>query len=123
MGLDVFVVPQVPGSLPRSHSNTGVTEGVVRRYSLPLAVLSPELEGVVLAAYISRGRFRMPKDAPPLDLDELQAQLGVALPFPLPVPEMPAAQLPEVAQIAAPAESSSEAEPVPAMVTPAALTH
>jgi hypothetical protein len=118
MGLDVFVVPQVPGSLPRSHSNTGVTEGVVKRYSLPLAILSPELEGFALVAYVSRGRFRMPKDAPPLDLDELHTQLKIVQPFPMSVPDMPAAELPEVAMVA----DGGDVE-IPAVVAPAAMTH
>lgn len=88
-GLDVFVIPQVPGSLPRSRSNTGVLEGVVRRYGAPLVLLSPEAAGVVLVAYVSHGRFEMPKDAPPLNLDTLQAQLTISRPFPVTLPELP----------------------------------
>ncbi len=88
-GLDVFVIPQVPGSLPRSRSNTGVLEGVVRRYGAPLVLISPEVAGVVLVAYVSHGRFEMPKDAPQLNLGQLQAQLAISRPFPVALPEFP----------------------------------
>jgi hypothetical protein len=98
-GLDVFVIPQVPGLLPRSRSNTGVLEGVVRRYGAPLVLLSPETAGVVLVAYVSHGRFEMPKDAPPLNLNALQTQLTISRPFPVTPPELP--------------------EPRPLLVTPA----
>jgi len=70
-GLQVFEIKQVAGDLPRSHSNTGVAEGLVKRYALPLVVLSPEATAVVLAAYVGHGRFRMPKDAPLLNVGAL----------------------------------------------------
>ena len=64
----VFKVPQIPGSLPRSHAVLGVTESLVKRYGVPLIVLSPIATGVVLVAYIGQGRFDMPRNAPLLDL-------------------------------------------------------
>jgi hypothetical protein len=70
-GLQVFEIKQVKGDLPRSHSNTGVAEALVKRYGLPLVVLSPEAAGVVLAAYVGDGRFRMPKNAPLLNVGTL----------------------------------------------------
>ena len=70
-GLQVFEIKQVKGDLPRSHSNTGVAEGLVKRYGLPLVVLSPEAAGVVLVAYVGTGRFRMPKNAPLLNVGAL----------------------------------------------------
>jgi hypothetical protein len=94
--LDVFVIPQVPGDLPRSHGNTGVLEGVVKRYSVPLVLLSPHIEGVALVAYVAHGRFAMPKDPPKLDLAELQRQLEITRPFPMGMPQMPDAQQPTV---------------------------
>ncbi len=88
--LQVFVIPQVKGSLPRSHPNTGVTEGVLKRYSLPLVVISPELEGAALVAFIVHGRFSVPKNTPSLDLAQLEAELEISMPFPLPMPSLPA---------------------------------
>lgn len=64
----VFKVLQVPGSLPRSHSVQGVTESLLKRYGVPLVVLSPIATGVVFIAYMGHGRFDMPHNAPVLDL-------------------------------------------------------
>jgi len=69
-GFEVFMIPQVKGSLPRSHSNTGVSEGILKRYGAPLIVVSPVSTAVVLAAYVGHGRFSMPKHAPMLALTE-----------------------------------------------------
>jgi hypothetical protein len=64
----VFRIPQVAGSLPRSHGVLGVTESLLKRYGIPLVALSPIATGVVLIAYMGRGRFDMPRNAPMLDL-------------------------------------------------------
>jgi hypothetical protein len=64
----VFKVPQVAGSLPRSHGVLGVTESLLKRYGVPLVVLSPIATGVVFIAYVGHGRFDMPRNAPLLDL-------------------------------------------------------
>lgn len=63
-----FVVKQVPGSLERSHGIKGVTECLVtcKRYMMPTALLMPGLAVTELVAYLDKGRFRMPKDAPEL---------------------------------------------------------
>jgi len=69
-GLQVFMIPQVKGDLPRSHSAQGVAEGILKRYSVPLVVLSPATTAVVFAAYVGQGRFAMPKHAVVLDLHD-----------------------------------------------------
>ncbi len=60
-----FMVPQVPGSLPRSHPIHGVVESVVKskKYVVPLAVLNPELTAGLVVAYLTDGRFHEPKGA------------------------------------------------------------
>lgn len=68
--LHYFVIPQVPGTLPRSFGVEGVTEGLLKRYGVPLAVLSPLATGIVFVAYMGHGRFDMPRDAPVLNLRE-----------------------------------------------------
>jgi hypothetical protein len=130
IGLDVFMVPQVEGSLPRSHSVTDVSEGVLKRYSVPLVVLSPELEGVVLVAFVAHGRFKMPKDVEALDLNKLQADLELTQPFTVSPPAFPETKLPEVAlQRREGIEPAGTADPqvrpivLPAMLTPAAVEH
>jgi hypothetical protein len=70
VGLQVFMVPQVKGDLPRSHPAQDLAEGILKRYSLPLAVLSPETTAVVFVAYVGHGRFSMPKDPVVLDLHD-----------------------------------------------------
>lgn len=73
MGLAMFVIPQVKGNLPRSHSNVDFAEGVLKRYGVPLGVFSPVTFGVALVAYVGQGRFAMPKDAPRLDVSGADA--------------------------------------------------
>ena len=98
MGLDMFVIPQVKGSLPRSHSNVDFAEGVLKRYGIPLMVVSPVSAGVALAAYVGQGRFDMPRDAPRLDVSEpvegaadlTGTSSWVERPFPSSVPVLPA---------------------------------
>jgi hypothetical protein len=64
----VFKIPQVAGSIPRSYGVQGVTESLIKRYGVPLVVLSPMATGVLFVAYMGHGRFDMPHDAPVLDL-------------------------------------------------------
>jgi hypothetical protein len=95
----VFVIPQVPGSIPRSYGVQGVTESLLKRYGVPLVVLSPVATAVVFVAYMGHGRFGMPHDAPVLDLrqaavnedesapaDDGVASAPVSLPLPTPTP-------------------------------------
>jgi hypothetical protein len=67
--LHVFRIPQVPGTLPRSRGVQGVTESLLKRYGVPLIVLSPIATGIVFVAYMGHGRFDMPRHAPLLDLN------------------------------------------------------
>jgi hypothetical protein len=62
----VFQIPQVPGTIDRSHRVDGISESLVRskKYLLPLVYLSPPVAGSLMAAYVGTGRFRAPKDAP-----------------------------------------------------------
>lgn len=61
----VFVIPQVPGEIPRSHHIAGVVESLVKskKYVVPLAVLYPEFTAVLGVTYLTEGRFSPPKDA------------------------------------------------------------
>ncbi len=68
-----FVVPQVPGDLPRSLGIEGVTESLLKRYGVPMTLVSPPVTAAVLVAYVGQGRFPMPKGAPKLDVAAMQA--------------------------------------------------
>lgn len=76
----VFVIPQVPGEIPRSHSVDGVVESVVKskKYVVPLAVFYPEFTAVMGAAYLTDGRFTPPKDAPEVMLPGKSSRTIVA---------------------------------------------
>lgn len=73
--LSMFRVPQLAGTIPRSMSIQGVTGSLLTRYGVPMAVLAPHVTAVVLVAYIGKGRFAVPKQAPVLDLALLEARL------------------------------------------------
>jgi hypothetical protein len=106
--LDVFAIPQVKGSLPRSHPNTGVTEGVLKRYSLPLVVISPELEGAALVAYVVHGRFSVPKETAALDFGVLEKVLEISMPFPLQLPALPAPRALDIRAASGPVNGPAE---------------
>lgn len=66
-GIDMrtFVIPQVPGTLPRSKPVDGIIESLVRskKYVVPLAVLHPFVAGTLVVAYLGDGRFHPPAHA------------------------------------------------------------
>lgn len=104
--LSYFVIPQVPGTIPRSYGVEGVTESLLKRYAIPLVVLSPLATGIVFVAYMGHGRLNMPRNAPILDLRPPALNMDEAmnggeapsaaspLPAPLPSGEMLHSELP-----------------------------
>jgi hypothetical protein len=64
--MSAFVIPQVPGSIPRSHPVDGVAESLVKskKYLIPLVLLAPEVTGGVVVAYLVDGRLKLPKGTP-----------------------------------------------------------
>jgi hypothetical protein len=70
--MSAFVIPQVPGSVARSHGVDGVAESLVKskKYLIPLAVLAPEFTGGVVVAYLVDGRMKLPEDAMVFDVDD-----------------------------------------------------
>jgi hypothetical protein len=76
--MSAFVIPQVPGSVARSHPVDGVAESLVKskKYLLPLAILSPELAGGVVVAYLSEGRMRLPRNATVFNVDDPEMDAG-----------------------------------------------
>lgn len=61
MEMRTFVIPQVPGTIPRSKPVDGVVESLVKskKYVVPLAVLHPFVAGTLVAAYLGDGRFHL----------------------------------------------------------------
>ena len=64
--MTAFIIPQVPGSLPRSHSVNGVAEAIMKskQYLLPMVAFAPEVMGGFVVAYLVDGRLKLPKDMP-----------------------------------------------------------
>ena len=74
VGLQTFRVPQIDGNIPRSLSIQGVTGSLLTRYAVPMTILSPHVTAVVLVAYIGKGRFAVPKNAPILDVPGMERE-------------------------------------------------
>jgi hypothetical protein len=138
--MSAFVIPQVPGTVARSHGVDGVAESLVKskKYLLPLAVLAPEFTGGVVVAYLAEGRLKLPKNAMVFNVDDPEmepdqaartAQPGtfagdrtpVALPVSSPAPGAETAPVtPAATPVADPAlVTPAGSEPVP--VVPAAV--
>jgi len=72
INMTAFVIPQVAGSVPRSHAVDGVAESLVKskKYLLPLTVLAPEVTGGVVVAYLVDGRLKLPKGTPVFNIGD-----------------------------------------------------
>ena len=87
-----FVVPQVPGTIPRSKPADGVIESLVKskKYIAPLAILEPEAAASMVTLYLIDGRFHPPPEDEEMtvpdnlesNLVEHEARHGVLLPKP-----------------------------------------
>jgi hypothetical protein len=94
LDMTAFVIPQVPGSIRRSHPVDGVAESLVKskKYLLPLVVLAPEVTGGVAVAYLVDGRMKLPKSTPVFEIgDEETTNAPPSSRKVLPVPPAPAA--------------------------------
>jgi hypothetical protein len=72
LNMTAFVIPQIPGSIPRSHPVDGVAESLVKskKYLLPMVVLAPEVTGGVVVAYLVDGRLKLPKGTPIFEIGD-----------------------------------------------------
>jgi hypothetical protein len=105
--MTAFVIPQVPGSVPRSHPVDGVAESLVKskKYLLPMIVLAPEVTGGVAVAYLVDGRLKLPKNTPIFEIgdEETTGQPTPPVapprePLPVPPPQTAPASSPPSAQ-------------------------
>ena len=87
---EAFIIPQIPGTIGRSHHVDGIAESLVRskKYLVPLAFVSPTTAASLLAAYIGTGRFHPADDVPlmeelsPASANTLELDNGIAMPQP-----------------------------------------
>jgi hypothetical protein len=114
--MSAFVIPQVPGSLPRSHAVDGIAESLVKskKYLIPLAVLSPELTGAVVVAYLADGRMKLPKNATVFNADDIETGIGPGDSPPL-QPAKPSSEPSQPAPVAAPLPSPPAAATSPSL--------
>jgi hypothetical protein len=73
-----FIIPQVPGTVPRSTPVRGIAESLLKtkKYMVPLAILHPIAAGLLAAAYVGGGRFDPARNAMIMDAHrELQPPL------------------------------------------------
>jgi hypothetical protein len=75
-----FAIPQVPGTLHRSHSVDGVAEALIKskKYVIPLTFFAPQVTGAAVAAFLVNGRLKLPKDAPDLVLTTSEGSQSVS---------------------------------------------
>jgi hypothetical protein len=100
LNMTAFIIPQVAGSMPRSHPADGVAESLLKskKYLLPLVVLAPEATGGIAVAYLTEGRLKLPKNTQIFEIgDEVtttepQDSDRKVLPVPAPPPAAPAGQ-------------------------------
>lgn len=146
LNMTAFVIRQVPGTIKRSHAVDGVAESLVKskKYLLPLVVLSPEVTGGVVVAYLVDGRMRMPKNATIFNVGDAEVTDAEAVPMNLPqrevlkadpapppapassVPVPPVSTSPTSATLSAPAADApsvpaSDSSSVPPPAAPAAV--
>jgi hypothetical protein len=96
--MTAFVIPQVPGTMSRSHGVDGVAESLVKskKYLIPLVVLNPEVTGAIVVAYLVDGRLKGTKDATVFQVNDAEvtdAPLSPVIPTEArtPLPLSPAA--------------------------------
>jgi hypothetical protein len=85
--MNAFVIPQMQGSVARSRKVRGVVESLVKskRYVVPLVILSPEVTGGALVAYLTSGRLSVPADATVFDVKDAEVVGKKAVPVATPV--------------------------------------
>jgi len=76
LNMTAFTIPQVVGDMPRSHAVDGVAESLVKskKYIIPLVVLSPEVTGGIVAAYLVDGRSHPPKNATVFQINDAEVR-------------------------------------------------
>jgi hypothetical protein len=78
--LHEIIIPQVPGAIPRSHTNRGVIESLVRtkKYALVIGALNPYLLAGLAVDYLKNGRFRLENHAPVIPVADQEQALSVS---------------------------------------------
>jgi hypothetical protein len=75
--LSKVVIPQVPGTIPRSHTPRGVVESLLKtkKYAVPIAVFHPYVLAGIAVTYLTNGRFEFAKNAPEIPVTDQEQTL------------------------------------------------
>ena len=78
LGLNEIIIPQVPGSIHRSHPPRGVVESLLKtkKYALPIIVLQPYVLAGIAATYLTMGRFDLAHNATVIPVPDQEQILG-----------------------------------------------
>jgi len=76
--LHEIIIPQIPGSIRRSHTPRGVVESLLKtkKYALPIAALQPYVLAGIAATYLAMGRFNLSNNAPVVPVIEQEQLLA-----------------------------------------------
>ena len=75
--LSEVVIPQVPGTISRSHTPRGVVESLLKtkKYAVPIAVFHPYVLAGIAVTYLTNGRFAFEKNAPEIPVEDQEQTL------------------------------------------------
>ncbi len=75
--LSEVVIPQVPGTFPRSHTPRGVVESLLKtkKYAVPIAVFHPYVLAGIAVTYLTNGRFEFAKKTPEIPVTDQEQTL------------------------------------------------
>jgi len=129
--MSAFVIPQVPGTIKRSKPVDGVAQSLVKskKYLIPMTILTPELTGGLVVAYMAKGRMELPENALVFNVNDnvmepgepgpvqaantgpgrtpLPSSAPVSTPIPAPVPDAATGTTPAALATALPAAPST----------------
>jgi hypothetical protein len=77
--LNEIVIPQVPGTISRSHRPRGVVESLLKtkKYAVPIAVFNPYVLAGIAVTYLTNGRFEFTKNVPVVSVADQEQALFI----------------------------------------------
>jgi hypothetical protein len=75
--LSEVVIPQVPGTIARSHTPRGIAESLLKtkKYAVPIAVFHPYFLAGIAVTYLTNGRFAFGKNVPEIPVEDQEQTL------------------------------------------------
>jgi hypothetical protein len=117
--MSAFLIPQVPGAIKRSKPVDGIAESLVKskKYVVPMTILTPELTGGLVVAYMTEGRMKMPKNVMVFNVNDNEMESGAPWPAQATNTDPDRTPLPSNSSAAAPAALATAA-PTPLSTLP-----